>query len=158
VDVPTSGFAVAMYAILDDLGIAGYELVALGSTPKRLQSLLAGECDATMLNAGNELLAEDAGFSLLAAAPKPYLGTVLVSTSDRSDLAHGLTATAAAICAGEHDELVLEEASRALGLSAPLAKRYLERLVSPDEGLVADGAVDPAAMETITSLRQKYRR
>jgi ABC-type nitrate/sulfonate/bicarbonate transport system substrate-binding protein len=158
VDVPTSGFAVAMYAILDDLGIAGYELVALGSTPKRLQALLAGECDATMLNAGNELLAEDAGFSPLAAAPKPYLGTVLVSTSDRSDLAQGLTATAAAICAGEHDELVLEEAGRALGLSAPLAKRYLERLMSPDEGLVADGAVDPTAMETIASLRQKYRR
>ena len=53
---------------------------------------------------------------------------------------------------------MVEEAGRALGLSAPLAKRYLERLVSPDEGLVADGAVDPAAMETIASLRQKYRR
>ena len=45
-----------------------YEVVALGSTPKRLQPLLAGECAATMLNAGNELHAEEAGFRVLARA------------------------------------------------------------------------------------------
>jgi ABC-type nitrate/sulfonate/bicarbonate transport system substrate-binding protein len=158
VDVPTSGFAVAMYEILDRLGVTGYRLVALGSTPKRLQALLAGECDATMLNAGNELIAEDAGFTPLATAPKPYLGTVLVSITDRPELTGALTGTAAAICARELDDLVVEEAGDALGLSPALAKRYLERLTSPDDGLVADGRVDPAAMATITGLRQKHRR
>ena len=158
VDVPTSGFAVAMYAILDELGVTDYELVPLGSTPKRLRALLAGECDATMLNAGNELLAEDAGFTPLAAAPKPYLGTVLVSITDRPGLTEALTTTAAAICARELDDLVVAEAGEALGLSRPLAKRYLDRLTSADDGLVADGRVDPAAMETIARLRQKYGR
>ncbi len=33
----------------------------LGSTPRRLEALLAGDCDATMLNAGNELVAERPG-------------------------------------------------------------------------------------------------
>lgn len=53
----------AFYSLATSLGISRdeYELVALGSTPKRLQALLRGECDATMLNAGNELVAEEAG-------------------------------------------------------------------------------------------------
>ncbi len=160
VDVPTSGFAFAMYALAASLGLGrdDYRVIALGSTPKRLTALLAGECDATMLNAGTDLLAEDAGFTPLAAAPKPYLGTVLVSITDRPELTGALTATAAAICARELDDLVVAEAGAALGLSGPLAKRYLDRLTSPDDGLVADGRVDPAAMETIAGLRRKYRR
>ncbi len=82
VDVPHSGFALALYALADRLGVRRdeYELVTLGSTPKRLQALLAGECDATMLNAGNELLAEAAGCVRLAGVTDhfaPYLGTVV---------------------------------------------------------------------------------
>ncbi len=59
------GFAFAMYALAESLGLArdDYEVVALGSTPQRLRALLAGECDATMLNAGNELHAETCSFT-----------------------------------------------------------------------------------------------
>src|SRR5919107_846736 len=82
VDVPGSGFAFAMYALAESVGLGrdDYEVVALGSTPKRLQALLRGECVATMLNAGNELHAEAAGYGALAAVSRtctPYLGTVL---------------------------------------------------------------------------------
>ncbi len=82
VDVPTSGFALALYALADSLGVgrADYELVTLGSTPRRLEALLAGDCDATMLNAGNELVAERAGCPRLASVADvvgPYLGTVV---------------------------------------------------------------------------------
>lgn len=82
VDVPHSGFALALYALAERLGVRRdeYELVTLGSTPKRLQALLAGECDATMLNAGNDLLAEAAGCVRLAGVTdhfSPYLGTVV---------------------------------------------------------------------------------
>jgi hypothetical protein len=158
VDVPTSGFALAMYAILDDLGVRGYELVALGSTPKRLRALLAGECAATMLNAGNELHAEAAGCRILGRAPQPYLGTVLVARTEPPGLAAALTATAAAIRAGELDDVVIEEAQSALDLPPDLARRYLDRLRSETEGLVPDGVVDPAAMDTIAGLRAKYIR
>jgi ABC-type nitrate/sulfonate/bicarbonate transport system substrate-binding protein len=156
VDVPDSGFALAMYAILDSLGVHDHRLVALGSTPKRLRALLAGECAATMLNAGNELHAEAAGFRPLGRAPQPYLGTVLVARSEPPGLAAALTATAAAICAGTHDDVVVQEARAALHLTPDLAERYLQRLRSPAEGLVPDGLVDPAAMQTITGLRAKY--
>ena len=158
VDVPTSGFAFAMYAILDDLGITERNLVTLGSTPKRLRALLSGECDATMLNAGNELVAESEGYTRIAAAPQPYLGVVLVSPSDLPGLSSGLVATADAILAGDHHDLVVSEAVDALHLSVPLARRYLERLLSPTDGLVAGGKVDPAAMATVEDLRRKYGR
>ena len=72
VDVPTSGFApgdVLPRRAGWGWGRDEYRLVALGSTPRRLEALLAGECDATMLNAGNELLAEQAGCVLLARWP-----------------------------------------------------------------------------------------
>ena len=158
VDVPTSGFAFAMYAIAESLGLTreDYELVALGSTPKRLTALKAGLCAATMLNAGNELHAEAAGFRVLGRAPQPYLGTVLVSRTDQGALAAALTATAAAICDHELDDEVLDEARTALGLTDELAARYLDRLTSPTEGLVRDGQVDAAAMATIEDLRRRY--
>ena len=167
VDVPGSGFAFAMYALAESVGLArdDYDVVALGSTPKRLQALLRGECVATMLNAGNELHADAAGCRALAAVSRtcaPYLGTVLAVLGDArlepaGRLADALTATAGAIVAGELDSAAAEEAAAALDLPAPLAERYLARLKDPAEGLVPDGAVDPAAVATIVELRRRYR-
>jgi hypothetical protein len=147
-----------MYAITDSLGLprSEYELVTLGSTPKRLRALLAGECAATMLNAGNELHAEAAGYRVVGRPPQPYLGTVLVSLTTQPALTTALVATADAIRAGELDDLVIEEAAEALELPGELAERYLARLKSPAEGLVPGGEIDPAAMRTIEDLRRKY--
>src|SRR3954447_9067611 len=131
VDVPGSGFAFAMYALAESLGLGrdDYRVVTLGSTPKRLRALLAGECDATMLNAGNELHAEAAGYQAVARVSDvctPYLGTVLAALDPApvASLGRALTATAAEIVAGGHDALVIEEAGSALGLDRPLALRY----------------------------------
>jgi ABC-type nitrate/sulfonate/bicarbonate transport system substrate-binding protein len=167
VDVPGSGFAFAMYALAESVGLGrdDYAVVALGSTPKRLQALLRGECAATMLNAGNELHAEAAGYRALATVSRtcaPYLGTVLAVVGDaRLDparrLAAALAGTAAAVVAGRLDEETAAEAVDALGLPAPLAERYLARLKDAAEGLVPDGAVDPAALATVVGLRRRYR-
>ena len=50
------------------------------------EALLAGECDATMLNAGNELLAEAAGCTPAGrrepTSSAPYLGTVVAVVGD----------------------------------------------------------------------------
>jgi ABC-type nitrate/sulfonate/bicarbonate transport system substrate-binding protein len=166
VDVPGSGFAFALYALLEDLGLdrGDYRVVALGSTPRRLQALLAGDCDATMLNAGNELRAEQAGATRLARLTDvchPYLGTVLSALGDhrRADveaLAGALGETAQAIVGGAADDLVVEEAERALRLPEALAARYLDRLKDPRDGLVADGTVDLDAMRTVLGLRRRY--
>ncbi len=167
VDVPGSGFAFAMYALAESIGLGrdDYEVVALGSTPKRLQALLRGECAATMLNAGNELHAEAAGYRALAAVSRtcaPYLGTVLAVVGDArlepaGRLATALARTAADVVAGRLDDPTTAEAAGALGLPAPLAERYLARLKDPTEGLVPDGVVDPAAIRTIVDLRRRYR-
>jgi ABC-type nitrate/sulfonate/bicarbonate transport system substrate-binding protein len=167
VDVPGSGFAFAMYALAESVGLDrnDYDVVALGSTPKRLQALLRGECAATMLNAGNELHAEAAGYRALATVSRtcaPYLGTVLAVVGDAQlepagRLATALTRTAADIVAGRLDGPTTAAAADALGLPAPLAARYLARLKHPAEGLVPDGAVEPAAIRTIVDLRRRYR-
>ncbi|MFD0478915.1 hypothetical protein ACFQ0B_70095 [Nonomuraea thailandensis] len=68
VDVPDSGFAFALYAAMEAVGLSrgDYRTVALGATPRRLEALLGGGCAATMLNAGSDLRAEDAGAVRLA--------------------------------------------------------------------------------------------
>lgn len=162
VDVPTSGFAFALYALLESLGLerGDYEVVALGSTPRRLKALLDGDCDATMLNAGSELRAEAAGAVRLARLTdvcRPYLGTVLCTVGPGEPaFAAALRETAHEIARGRADEVVVEEASAALSLPDTLARRYLARLRDPDEGLVPDGRVDLAAMETVVGLRRRY--
>lgn len=166
VDVPTSGFALALYALAESLGVrrGEYQLVALGSTPRRLEALLEGGCDFTMLNAGNELLAEAAGCSRLASVADvcaPYLGTV-VSAAGREHLeeaqlfSEALRTTADGIIDGRHAAVAAEEASGTLGLSAQLAERYVERLQSQSEGLVTADGVDRQALHTLVELRRKH--
>lgn len=166
VDVPTSGFALAMYAVAESAGITRDELqvVALGSTPRRLRALLAGECAATLLNAGNELIAEQAGAVLLGRVSDvcvPYLGTVVAVVGDErltdaQCLALALRDTAREICRGGAVQVALEEAGSVLGLSDELAHAYVDRLRSPAEGLVLDDGVDHKALSTIVDLRRRY--
>lgn len=167
VDVPTSGFAFAMYALAEALGLApdAYAVEALGSTPRRLEALLAGRCAATMLNAGNELRAELAGCVALARLTdvhSPYLGTVLsiVGSSPTPPvraLDDALHTTAADICSGRVDDVAAEEAAAALGLPRELCARYVQRLKDPAEGLVLDGQVDDASLDVLVGLRRRYQ-
>ncbi|MGC8511272.1 MAG: hypothetical protein ACP5PB_10430 [Acidimicrobiales bacterium] len=59
VGVAQSGFAFVAYALLERRGFhpGDYEIVTLGSTPQRADAFAAGSCAATILNAGNELIA-----------------------------------------------------------------------------------------------------
>ncbi len=166
VDVPTSGFALALYALAESLGLGrdDYEVVALGSTPQRLEALLEGRCDATMLNAGNELVAEQAGCVRLAGVAEvcpPYLGTVLgVAGTQHLDparaLSEALRQTAREICSGRADDVAAEEAEAVLGLPEDLALRYVDRLKDAGEGLVVDDVTDLEALATVVSLRRHY--
>ncbi|HSF26258.1 MAG TPA: PhnD/SsuA/transferrin family substrate-binding protein, partial [Actinomycetes bacterium] len=86
VDVDASGFSFAAYDLLARHGLRrdeDYTVVELGSTPRRLRVLLAGECEATMLGAGNDLLADDAGLTRavrLTDEVSPYLATVVAAS------------------------------------------------------------------------------
>jgi ABC-type nitrate/sulfonate/bicarbonate transport system substrate-binding protein len=166
VDVATSGFAVAMYDLLDTLGVDrdGVEVVALGSTPRRLQALREGGCDATMLNAGNDLVAEDAGCRPLARVAdtcSPYVGTVVCLHGEEHltaahRLSRALRLTADDICGGRAREVAAEEAAERLGLSPDLAVRYVDRLADPAEGLIPDPEPDLRGLRTVVELRRRH--
>ncbi|MDQ4055331.1 MAG: hypothetical protein M3237_21920 [Actinomycetota bacterium] len=166
VDVATSGFALALYALAESLGLdrGSYQLVTLGSTPRRLAALLDGDCAATMLNAGNELIAERAGCVRLASVSErlvPYLGTVVAIVGDAhlteaTELSSALLDTAAEIVAGGLDAEAAASASSRLGLDDELARRYVARLRDTHEGLVPDGSADPEALRTLVRLRTTY--
>jgi hypothetical protein len=166
VDVPVSGFALAMYALTESLGVprGGYELLALGSTPRRLAALLAGDCDVTMLNAGNELVAEEAGCVRLASVADvcaPYLGTVtaVAGTSRLAEaraLGTALAATIADLRSGAVDDVAVAQAAARLDVSPDVARRYVDRLRDDGEGLLPGAAVDPAALETVAALRRRF--
>jgi ABC-type nitrate/sulfonate/bicarbonate transport system substrate-binding protein len=166
VDVPASGFALAMYAVTESLGVTRdeYTLVTKGSTPRRREALLAGDCDATMLGAGNELLAEAAGAVRLGRVSdvcSPYLGTVVGVVGDRhlagaQRLSRALAETARLICDGAADDVAAREAAAVLGLSDELARAHVERLKSPAEGLVPADDIDLAALRTVADLRRRY--
>lgn len=166
VDVPTSGFALALYALLESYGLTrdDYALTKLGATPRRLDALLDGGCDVTMLNAGNELVAEQRGCTRLAGVLDvcaPYLGTVLAVAGDSRlpeavALAAALSDTAAAVVSGELATQARQAASRLLSLDDELAERYLARMQDPDEGLVPDGHADHGSLATLVGLRQQH--
>lgn len=166
VDVPTSGFALALFALAERAGIPreSVRVAALGSTPNRLRALLAGECDATMLNAGNELVAESEGCALLGPVTdvcSPYVGTVLSVEGERRleagrALASALHQTSQEVLAGRVDGLAAEVAVEVLGLEDPLAARYVERLKDPEQGLVRGAAPDLEGLAAVVDLRRRY--
>lgn len=166
VDVANSGFAFVGYALLAELGIARdtLDIVALGSTPKRANALHSGGCDLTVLNAGNELTARAHGCLLLAEVTRlgPYLGTVVArlrggaSGASVDRLVEVLGETARAIRSGALDTEAGASAARLLGLDPELAAEHVGVLKDPLRGLIGDGAVAVAALDTLVGLRRQF--
>lgn len=165
VDVPNSGFAFVCYALLEEIGSSrdDFEIVALGSTPKRAAALRAGDCDVTVLNAGNELTARAGGCALLADVGRlgPYLGTVLARFRDAPGaneierLQRVLVEVAARLSAGELDDVATDSATRLLSLSPENAAEHVAMLRDPSRGLI-DGTVDSSSLETLVALRRRF--
>lgn len=166
VDVPSSGFALALFALAERRGVRrpAVRVATLGSTPNRLRALLAGECDATMLNAGNELVAEAAGCRRLGSVSEvaaPYVGTVVcVAGEGRLEAGRRLSAAlhraTQDVLAGRVDDLAAELAAELLGLDDTLAAQYVERLKDPAQGLIPTTGCDLEGLASVVRLRQRY--
>ena len=168
VDVPKSGFAFVAYSLLDKAGLSpgDYSVKELGSTPRRASALIAGDCTATVLNAGNELRAQGTGCTVLSTVTDigPYLGTVVaaMTTSDpvvnetRRRFVDALLETVEGILAGEHQSEVIDSAMALLGLSDAEAEAHYACVLNPATGLVSDGIVDLASISTLLDLRRTY--
>lgn len=168
VDVARSGFAFVAYALLEHHGLApgAYEVVELGSTPRRARALAQRECAATVLNAGNELWAAGRGCRVVATVDEvgPYLGTVVADLGETSDPPAPAHQRVVALLArvvdetlsGRHDEELTAIARDLLGLDADAASAHVARLHDPAHGLVGDGVVDVASLATLVDLRRRY--
>lgn len=169
VDVRGSGFAYICFELLARAGLRtdeDYTVEALGATPRRAAALLEGTCAATVLNAGNELRAEERGAHRIAAVTEigPYAGSVLTATgaaveSNREvlhDLVEVLMATTRMIRDGAASTLVTEAIERRLGLTGASAAAHLAVLTDDAVGLVPDGRVSRAELETVLLLRGRH--
>ena len=167
VDVPQSGFAFVAFALLERAGLnqADYEVESLGSTPRRAAALTAGTCAATVLNAGNELRAGASGCRVVSTVADigPYLGTVMAalpaddpSRRSRTRLAQVVIDTAHDIVTGRLRREVVEAAGRLLGLADREAAAHHEVLLDRTHGLITDGHVDEASINTLIDLRRRH--
>jgi ABC-type nitrate/sulfonate/bicarbonate transport system substrate-binding protein len=168
VDVPQSGFAFVAFALLDRAGLSrdDYDVESLGSTPRRAAALTAGMCAATVLNAGNELRAGASGCRVVSTVADigPYLGTVMAAlpTGDatiagpRKRLVEAVIDTAHDIGTGRLEREVLEAAGRLLGLGDRNAAAHHEVLLDRTHGLIIDGHVDAASINTLIDLRRRH--
>jgi hypothetical protein len=165
VDVATSGFAFVGYALLDRLGcsLEDVDVVALGSTPKRVAALVDGTCGATILNASNELRAFDAGCTNhgVVAAIGPYIGTVLagrrgVAVEAIRQLRSVLGAASAWVCDEANDEALVAIVASLLGLSPAQSRAHVLVLRDQHQGLVRDQRVDAVSLETLVQLRRQF--
>lgn len=166
VDVPNSGFAFVGYALLEELGVTKdqFDVVSLGSTPKRARALCGGGCDVTVLNAGNELAARSRGAALAAEVTRlgPYLGTVVARMRQGPNAAAVerllpvLVETAAAITTGQLTAQACRSAACLLELGPDDAAEHVRVLQDPSRGLIGDGRVDAKAFGTLVSLRRRF--
>lgn len=167
VDVPFSGFALALFAALRRHGLQrddDYRVVSLGSTPRRREALASGRCDATLLNAGHDIRAESAGCRRLlriADLESPYLGTVLAAPGawldDNVEVARRFVDAwlAAVDIVLEPDErpFVMPLLRDEMSLDALEADEAYRMLRSSRDGLIADGAVAIERILTILRVR-----
>lgn len=167
VDVPQSGFALAMFRVLEARGLRrdrDFSVVSLGSTPGRADALIAGECDVTLLNAGHDVRAELAGCRRLARITdtlSPYIGTVLAATGPwldgHLDIARRFAdawrrGTADVLDPRSRPEIerLLAEELRLDGDGPALA---YDTLRSDRDGLIRDLTVDLPGLRTILETR-----
>jgi ABC-type nitrate/sulfonate/bicarbonate transport system substrate-binding protein len=169
VDVATSGFAFVAYEILTRRGVEVSDIAieTLGATPRRVRALVEGECDYTILNAGNELRALALGCSLVAQVQEvgPYLGTVLAAmcTEDTERIATQnrfrdvMADTVASVASGSRDDDVAEVVGVLLGLDEAAARQHVRCITNPSTGVVPGVKVDRASIATVVSLRARHR-
>jgi ABC-type nitrate/sulfonate/bicarbonate transport system substrate-binding protein len=159
VDVPASGFAFALYAVTEAAGLRperDYRVVALGSTPRRAAALRAGDCAATLLNAGHDVDAEAVGCRRLARVVDvvgPYLGAVLAARGDWLDRHEQVV--------GRFLQAWSEATARVLDSGGEPPERglpdaTLATLRSPREGVIVDSLVDLTALRTVVDLRERF--
>ena len=168
VDVPRSGFAFVGYGLLENLGysLSGYTVQTMGSTPKRAEVLIRSECDATILNAGNEIYAVSRGCTKVSSVTElgPYLGTVIAAIPNSSGLYQtGVTEFAAVLSEivqdikdGKLRDEIVSMSAELLGLSLSQGDEHYKILLDGNNGLIRNAKIDRTSIETLVGLRRRF--
>ena len=170
VDSPNSGFAFVLYGIMRAHGLergVDYNVIVTGGTPFRYADLLAGKFDATILNAGFQFRAADAGMQTLGGIPdaaSPFMGgsgVALRSWLDENpDVA--IRFIRAYVRAQRY---VLDPANKAeiidlltadAGGNAGVAERTYQVLTTIGDGLIPNGEIDRQGLFGTASLRDSF--
>ena len=169
VDSPNSGFAFVLYGIMRSHGLekgVDYNVIVTGGTPGRYADLVAGRFDATILNAGYQFRAAEAGMNTLGGirdAQNPFMGGSAVALQSWLD-AHPDVAIRFIRAYLKGQRYVLDPANKdevlawltADAKSATVAEKTYEVLTTPGDGLIPNGELDRAALFGTASLRSSF--
>lgn len=171
-DAVSTGFAFVLYMLLDHLGLppGAYDVVAVGATPERWQSVKAGAHAGTIAIEPFTSVAQAAGFNILAKSTDvlpSYQGGIVAA---REDWAHThpelVTAFIGAYLRGL--DWVLNSSNREAVANLLLAKMpdikpdvvdaVLSSVLSPRSGLTPGGEILRDGMKVVLELRSRFGR
>ena len=170
VDAMTSGFAFVLFDALNKQGIAVTDAKwdKVGGGAQRLQALLEGKQDATLLNAPLDIAAEAKGFVNLQDASKALGAYQGISGATRRGAAAAKRTEIVAFIRAFKESMDWltapanrEEAIGLLtknmrGMERPQAELAYAKLLDPKLGMFRDLRIDPEGMKTVLRLRGAY--
>jgi ABC-type nitrate/sulfonate/bicarbonate transport system substrate-binding protein len=168
VDSPASGYALLMYRILDQKGLArdrDYRVLAVGGTGERLQAMREGRAAVSLISPPQDLQAGKLGFRTLGDATRPlgaYVGSVYnVRRAWAKDHERELVAFVRAIVAA-HDVIFTDQATavavlrqRLKELSAEDAAAVYAKMTGPG-GFARKAQISIRGARTVLSVRSDY--
>lgn len=169
-DALATGFAFAVYKMLEDGGLAldAVEMQPVGATPERLQALREGSAVAALLIEPFTSMAEAEGYRVLAGSSEAFVNYQGGVFAARRDWAAENRDALIGFMAGYLDALdwVLapdnrDEATAILLTNMPAIKpeaagRVMDKLLSPVTGLTPAGMLDMDGVRTVLDLRRRY--
>ncbi len=169
-DALSTGFAFILYEMLTQggLGPDDYELVAVGATPQRWESVRDGETSGTLTLEPFTSIAEAQGFNILETSTALFDcyqgGTFAASRAWAADHADTVKGFIAGYLAGL--DWTLDPANRGQAAELLLAKMpvlkpavrpaVMASLLDPKSGLTPRAEVLPDGVKTVLDLRSRY--
>ncbi|MDT0183954.1 ABC transporter substrate-binding protein [Microbacterium sp. ARD31] len=168
VDSRTTGFAFVLFGLLERAGLGedDYEVASHGGVVTRMQALLAGDAEASLLSNGFEVLGAQQGLVPLATSKDlidPYLGSVLALSAgwyaDNRGAAHAFRdayeeALDYTLSAGNRSDVVALISS-ARGVTHVQAEAILAAELG-ELGVARSTAISPEAARNVLTLRARF--
>ena len=166
----TTGFAFVVYRMLDNAGLKpdDYEMVSVGATPHRWEAVQKGEHAGTLLIEPFTGLARAGGYTILENSQQTFTNYPGQMFGAMRGWAKDNRPTMISFIQGYLDALdwTLDPANKAeaatiLGTNMPQMPEKgiapaLEKLLSPQTGLVPMGTIDMDGLKTILEVRSQY--